>query len=127
MLLQWCACCLSRFSLFQSCGAFFWGEGVGFGFLVCVAVYDAGGAWSAFCPLARVVSGFGLFSSMVFDGHMWGFRGGGLGFFLLWVVFTTVLACTKGTRTSQLFGFQNFICYTTWVNNVRQSVAFQKA
>ena len=68
------------FLFFSHVEHFSGGEGVGFGFLVCVAVYDAGGAWSAFCPLARVVSGFGLFSSMVFDGHMWSFRGEGWGF-----------------------------------------------
>ena len=74
-----------------------------YGFLVCVAVYDAGGAWSAFCPLAWVVSGFGPFALVIFDGHVWGL-------FLLRVMLTAVLAWTRGTRTSRLlYLFNNLL------------------
>ena len=69
----WAACAVAVVCvIFRSCGAFFWG--VRFGFLVCVAVF--GGAWFAvWWP--RVL---GLFSSMMFDGHVWGVRGRVWGF-----------------------------------------------
>ena len=67
-----CCCsgvCVCRF--YQSWGLFsvMWSIflGVCFGFLVCVTVYDAGGYWSAFCPLARVVSGLGPLVSVIFE------------------------------------------------------------
>ena len=102
VLLQRCSCHFPQiWRLFLVVRSIFLGEAV---FLVYVAVYDAGGAWSAFCSLAWVVSDFGPFASVTFHGHVWGFgRGWGpLGLLLLWVVLSAVLAWTWGNRTSQL-------------------------
>ena len=108
MLLQWCVC-VSFLSVLEALFGHVkhFSGGVGFGFLVCVTVYDAGGTCLHFAPWP---GGLGFEDFCLCD-FRWPCVISEARFLLLRVVLTAVLVWTRGTRTSLLLHFFNNLLF----------------